>query len=129
MIEKKEEWSESERIPFRKAIPNGAPASDSISSAELESTAYLQNLIQELQAQSLRQILVLREKYSGRVFGYTVSWTVFCGLLLIADSIPILNPYFNIDTNVMLGILTTTTVSVIGLVLTLIKGLFPSHGD
>ena len=89
------------------------------------------------QTEQLRQIRELREKYAERVYKLLRWWVIAAVALLILDSF---NPpaaskdsawifrlvlSFEVDTPVMIAFLGSTTVAVIGLVLAVVKGLFP----
>ena len=89
------------------------------------------------QTEQLRQIRELREKYAERVYRLLRWWVIAAIALLILDSFhpPAASkssPWifrlilsFEIDTPVMVAFLGSTTVAVVGLVLAVVRGLFP----
>ena len=89
------------------------------------------------QTEQLRQIRELREKYAERVYKLLWWWVIAAIALLILDSFqpPAVSknsPWifrlilsFEIDTPVMVAFLGSTTVAVVGLVLAVVRGLFP----
>ena len=87
--------------------------------------------------EQLRHTRELREKYAERVYKLLRWWIFAAIVLLVLDAF---NPpavsedspwiyrlilSFDVDTPVMLGFLGGTTVAVVGLVLAVVKGLFP----
>ena len=89
------------------------------------------------QTERIRQTQELREKYAERVYRL-LKWWVFAAIaLLVLDAldppavikdspwIHRLIPAFDIEKQIMLGFLGGTTVAVVGLVLAVVKGLFP----
>ena len=71
----------------------------------------------------LEDLRGLRKKYASRVFGFMVAWTAVVAGLLILDGFSLWG--FELDTTVLTTIIGGTTISVIGLVLAIIRGLFP----
>ena len=96
------------------------------------------NKYAQAQVDEIHQTQTLREKYARRVFWLLVCWVSIAITLLILDAldppevfnntpwIASLIPAFDIEKQVMLTFLGGTTVAVVGLVLAVIKGLFPS---
>ena len=89
------------------------------------------------QTEEIRQTQELREKYAKRVYTLLKWWVFVAILLLVLDAldppalfkdipwIDRLIPAFDIETKIMLAFLAGTTVAVVGLVLAVVKGLFP----
>ncbi|MDE0629124.1 MAG: hypothetical protein OXH99_22240 [Bryobacterales bacterium] len=100
--------------------------------------------------EGIRQTHELRKRYSDRVFRFMVGWVVSVGSLVALDSCeaPLIcadsasnpdvveraliwlcgvSPAVEIEDSVMLAIVGSTTVSVLGLVVAVVKGLFPSQ--
>lgn len=100
--------------------------------------------------EGIRQTHELRKRYSDRVFRFMVGWVVSVGSLVVLDGCeaPLVcadsvsnpdvveyaliwlcgvSPAVEIEDSVMLAIVGSTTVSVLGLVLAVVKGLFPSQ--
>ena len=98
--------------------------------------------------EGIRQTHTLREWSSDRVFRFMLGWVVSAGSLVVldgceaplicTDSVPSPDlveraliwlcgvlPSVEIEDSVMLAIVGSTTVSVLGLVLAVVKGLFP----
>ena len=84
----------------------------------------------------LRQTQELREKYAGRVYRIVKWWVRAAIALLVLDAVDppqVLNdtawiawlPAFDIEKQVMIAFLGGTTVAIVGLVLAVVKGLFP----
>ena len=85
----------------------------------------------------LRLAQKLREKYAGRVHRLLMWWVSIAISLLVLDALdpptalndtPFVNwvvPAFDIEKQVMLTFLGGTTIAVVGLVLAVVKGLFP----
>lgn len=88
--------------------------------------------------EEIRQTQVLREKYAERVYRLLRWWVFVAIAVLVLDAldppavvkdIPWIHrliPAFDIEKQIMLGFLGGTTVAVVGLVLAVVKGLFPS---
>ena len=89
------------------------------------------------ETEQIRQTQKLREKYAERVYRLLKGWVCVAITLLVLDAlnppaffkkitwIDQLIPAFDIERQVMLGLLGGTTVAVVGLVLAVVKGLFP----
>ena len=85
----------------------------------------------------LRLTQKLREKYAGRVHRLLIWWVSIAISLLVLDALdpptalndtPFVSwvvPAFDIEKQVMLTFLGGTTIAVVGLVLAVVKGLFP----
>jgi hypothetical protein len=95
--------------------------------SEVEATHYEEQLAQELlrDSQSNRN---LREGYAVQLFAYMCTWTSFVGAILILSGYSKLTQFSIPESslNVLLG---TTTLSVIGLVHAITRGLFPTKKD
>ena len=89
------------------------------------------------QTEQIRDTGKLREKYAERVYTLLKWWVWGCLLLLVLDALdppsivsdtPCIArfiPAFDVEKQVMLAFLGGTTVAVVGLVLAVVKGLFP----
>lgn len=64
----------------------------------------------------------LREKYAGRAFWYLCSYSIFAGLIILLDGFGVCD--FEQDPSVLKVLVGSTAVSAIGLVLSVIHGLF-----
>ena len=74
------------------------------------------------------QNINMRDKYASRVYWFLVSYAVFVGLLIIANSA--INYFYHreiIGENVVMVLVGSTAASAIGLVNSVIKGLFPNN--
>lgn len=88
------------------------------------------------QTEQIRDTGKLREKYAERVYTLLKWWVWVAVLLLVLNALdppPILSdtpwiarfiPAFDVEKQVMLAFLGSTTVAVVGLVLAVVKGLF-----
>lgn len=141
---------------FRKAAgqSSGAGSKDDQSKQKDREAATQQDLASADQTRArtegIRQTHKLRKKYSNRVYRFMVGWVVSVGLLVVldgfeaplicTDSVPNpdlvertffwlcgVSPAVEIEDSVMLAIVGSTTVAVLGLVLAVVKGLFPPH--
>ena len=102
------------------------------------------------QTEGIRETTKLRRKYARKVFRFMVWWVVCAALLLVLDAweapsicedppgsansaeqgvlfLCRVLPSLEIEESVMLAITGSTTVSALGLVLAVVKGLFPSQ--
>lgn len=89
------------------------------------------------QTEQIRDTGKLREKYAERVYRLLKWWVWAAVLILVLDAldppsivsdtpwIARFIPTFNVEKQVMLAFLGGTTVAVVGLVLAVVKGLFP----
>lgn len=115
-------------------VEGGSPTPTASSSEEeresllrsaLQSDAQqIANNLAQAQVDELRQTQALREKYAGRVFWFLVIWVAVAISFLALDALNL--PAFDIEKQVMMTFLGGTTVAVVGLVLAVVKGLFPS---
>jgi hypothetical protein len=89
------------------------------------------------QTEQIRDTGKLRDKYAGRVYTLLKWWVWVAVLLLVLDALdppsiisdtPCIArfiPAFDVEKQVMLAFLGSTTIAVVGLVLAVVKGLFP----
>ena len=79
----------------------------------------------------IRRTGKLREEYAANVYKFMKYWIITVGILVLVDSFEKFDDCdrieFDIETNVILAIVGGTTVAVIGLVLAVVKGLFPTY--
>jgi len=99
---------------------------------------HIANRYAQAQVDDIRLTQELRDKYARRVFRLLICWVSVAISLLVLDAldppkafndtpwIAALVPAFDVEKQVMLTFLGGTTVAVVGLVLAVIKGLFPS---
>ena len=65
----------------------------------------------------------LREAYAWKAYGFLVAWTVFAGSILALSRFVV--PLFDVSDKVLMTLIGGTTVAVIGVFHSVIKGLFP----
>ncbi|GAB1264263.1 hypothetical protein [Aurantivibrio infirmus] len=70
-----------------------------------------------------------RIKYAKKVYVVVIFWLIAIALLVLANGITFLDPYFSLSDKVVITILTSTTVTVVGLFATVLKFLFGSNGN
>ena len=99
---------------------------------------HIANKYAQAQVDEIRKTQDLRDKYARRVSRLLICWVSVAISLLVLDAldppkafndrpwIAALIPAFDIEKQVMLTFLGGTTVAVVGLVLAVIKGLFPT---
>ncbi|HEY7772566.1 MAG TPA: hypothetical protein VIC26_05270 [Marinagarivorans sp.] len=94
---------------------------------QLENNALIQEL--EFKKEEHSQ----RIKYAKRIYTLIVAWLVFIGFVVICSGLKVLlYEYFELSDKVIITLLTTTTVTVIGLFGTVLKYLFgrqPNRGS
>lgn len=81
--------------------------------------------------EQIRRTGELREEYAKNVYNFMKYWIIAVGILILVDSFEKFDACdrieFDIETNVILAIVGGTTIAIIGLVLAVIKGLFPTY--
>lgn len=90
-----------------------------------------------LENAGLRQGTTERRRYSGRVFGLVCVWLVFVMFTITAAGLggypffSILGVYsffgFRLSDNVLIALLTSSTATVLGVLLIVVRYLFPSR--
>ena len=81
---------------------------------------------QNEQIERLKDDRNLRNKYSKRVYWFMLGWSVFVGLVTLLHGFGLCG--FQLPDIVMATLVGSTTISVLGLVGFVVKGLFPSRG-
>ena len=71
----------------------------------------------------IRSDTKLREDYAWKAYGFLVAWTLFAGSLLALSRFIV--PFFDISDEVLMTLIGGTTIAVIGVFHSVIKGLFP----
>lgn len=73
----------------------------------------------------LRNFRSLRKTYANRVYWFMIIWNLFVGFVVLAQGFGIGG--FHLSTTVLTTLVGGTTVSVLGLVGFVVKGLFPAN--
>ncbi|MGX7873688.1 hypothetical protein ACVDG5_013810 [Mesorhizobium sp. ORM6] len=68
----------------------------------------------------------LRQGYADNAFRFLIAFSVFSGLVLVAQGIP--SCPFKLDSNVVIALIGSTAVAVVGLVGWIARGLFKAPG-
>jgi hypothetical protein len=101
------------------SIPNEP---DPKTSAE---AAYLDKEHKKAALLNIKQDIELRRDYARDVFKLIVFWLAFVGLIVLLQGFKLLG-YILAD-SVMIALITTTTASVIGILLIVVRYLFPNR--
>jgi len=91
----------------------------------------------ELENEDLKQSIRFRGELPGRIFFFIIIWMAFIAAIVLFDGLnhlPILLPWinplilkFHLSDNVMITLLTSTTVTVVGMFVTVIKYFFNNN--
>lgn len=65
----------------------------------------------------------LREEYAWKAYGFLVAWTLFAGSILALSRFVV--PLFDVSDEVLMTLIGGTTIAVISVFHSVIKGLFP----
>lgn len=120
----------SSRFSFEqitKAIQNAgsrAPsAAETDNSRVSEEDWAFESLHQQEQLETLKNNRDLRTKYAKYLFWYLVTWSAFVAIVVFLEGFECIR--FALESSVLSVLLGTTTVSVLGLMLAILRGLFP----
>lgn len=89
-------------------------------------SAYILYQNSKLEEKKFNQIIYLREKFSTKIYEFTVGWSIAIFILLITQCF--VNEYFvKLDNKVIITLITTTTANAFGFMLIVLKFVFNNN--
>ena len=81
------------------------------------------NRIRKAKAERIEEDTKLRKQYAEKAYRFLVAWTFFAGSVFALSRFIL--PFFNVSDQVLMTLIGGTTIAVISVFHSVIKGLFP----